>query len=425
MQKYLDFRRIILSRIIKINNEDEINESIYNEEEFNKLFDDVNTLNLQNIHTLRFEDVIFDSFVVNKIIYKYNNKDKSKQTYLSLVFKNCTFLEDFIIDLEDNTNFIFNQIIIVNRGKKKELNNIKLGDFTINKLHLKNYTIKKTNLFNLDFGKDSKVLFENIVTDELVIKKISQDSKYIQFHNVKVNTKLLFERVEFKNTYFNDFNLKKASIRLIKTSFIDSHLNSVNWGLDISRIKAKKDILRQLKYVNDSVGNYIEGNRFFEQEMLVHQNDIRKDKSKRLEKLILCINKNISNFGQNWLLSFIWIIIVTFSILFIQKYIICGYSSLSIIDINLMTVFIVFITFIYIKDKDKKNSLSFTPLYIVILLFILMGFIFDNSLNSFSRILSIKPPEEEFLKVFWTLHKLFVAFPLYHFTISLRRLTRR
>ena len=407
-----------MSKIIKINSKNE-KEIILDIEEFNNKF-------LKD-KVLEFKNIEIDSFEINKIIYDYTDnedKEKDKEVNLSLLFENCSFQNNFIIDLPNDEDFTFKKISIINKAQKKSFENLKLGDFNIDKLYFKNYDINNFDLFNLDFIEDSKILFEDIVTKTLSIKKISQDSKYIQFHNVKIEKRLFFERIELKNTYFNDFNLESSSIKLIKTSFIDAHLNSVHWGKDLSRIKAKKDIFRQLKFVNDSAGNYIEGNRFFEQEMKTHQNDISKDKSKILEKFTLYLNKEISNFGQNWLLALTWIITLSYMVFLIQENHILTLQGGVFLFVMYAMITCKWMDVIINNEKTKHDNQILYSSFIILLLTIYLYT--NNNFISFSKLFSLKPPKEyDFLIAMWVWHKILIAIPLYHFTISLRRLTKR
>lgn len=399
---------------------------IYKQKELKKIFNG-NLLNITDCDTLIFRDYEFDEdFIIKCIVYEYQEDEQKDQIPFSLIFDNCIFKKDLVIDLDMDKDFHFNKISITNTSKDKFIRNVKLGEFNIDKLYLKNYTIGNLNLFNLDFNEDSKILFEDITTESLHIEKISQNSKYIQFHNVKVQKKLICERVEFKNTYFNDFDLKNAAIKLVKTSFIDSHLNSVYWGKDLSRIEAKKDIFRQLKYVNDNNSNYIDGNRFFEQEMIMHQLEITGDKDKKLEIFTMYINKYLSNFGQNWFLAFMWIIITTIFMSLIMKY----YSKAivlndSFLDLSVILSILVYFAYLFL-GKNNNTGLRITSSIILIL--IIIDLIFGNLMKNSILLLNIKPPssqDEDILKICWIIHKLLISFPLYHFTISLRRLTRR
>jgi len=172
---------------------------------------------------------------------------------------------------------------------------------------------------NLDCHEGSKVLFENLALDKLFFIKISQDVKYMQFNNVWLEEKFLCEKVEFKNTYFNDFNIENAKKFISKTSFIDAHLNDVNWG-DVSSISANEATFRQLKFVNDSQGSHLIANQFYAMEMRKYQEEFKGNCQARL---VLWLNKVISNFGQSYIQPF-WLIVITLEI---QHLLNCSYKA--------------------------------------------------------------------------------------------------
>lgn len=395
---------------------------INNEEQLKKIFYE-NTLIVDNCDTLVFRNYQFNGdFIIKSIHYDFIEDVEKDQTPLSLIFEDCTFEKDFSIDFTEIGSFQFKILKIVNtKKKKKTIEKLILKNFEVEKFYFKEYDCDLVNLYNIDFIEDSKVIFENLEVNKLLLEKISQDSKFIQFHQVTVNNELYSERVEFKNTYFNDFKLDTANIELVKTSFIDAHLNSVVWG-DLSRIVAKKDIIRQLKYVNDSIGNYIEGNKFFAQEMEIHQKEVRKKKGNYLENIILFFNKEISNFGQNWFLPLVWFIVITFSIILLKNEEVNSIYFILFFSIILLGSIFRMVDYLIGNTYSNNLKIFILPLCIVIFLYY-----YENScFLDLAYLLSYKPPNYNtvFLQ-YWILHKVLIAFPLYHFTISLRRLTKR
>lgn len=400
-------------KITRENNNILLIKNIINVEELNEYIEDESILIVpKEIDTIKFKRCTFNrNFNISKI--------KNKNNGLSIIFNDCSFNEDFILEFPRDEDTKVKKLSLIAKDKKK-LTNIILKNFSVDKLFLKNYDIDKLDIFNLDFAEDSRILFENLIIKDCSIQRISQDSKYMQFHTVKILEKFKSERVEFKNTYFNDFDLRDASIELIKTSFLNSHLNSVEWG-NLSRIKAKKDTLRQLKFVNDSIGNYIEGNNFFAQEMRIHQLELRKKKKFHLEKITLFFNSEISNFGQNWFQSLLWIIIITFLLLISSKF---NTNPIMVyIFIGLILFLSTFRLVDYLNNSSSNNFRIFSlPIFCTIIYYLNL----ESSFHNLSVLLSIKaPPQDDNLFMYWVWHKVLIAFPLYHFTISLRRLTRR
>ncbi len=268
----------------------------------------------------------FDSTVHEKWI-KFNG------TFLARIFiRNITFIDyaniEFSSPIDKKT--LYEDIIILN--SKSHLEEISFTGIKINKLLIQNISnIDKIILFdtdilskltltdmeishdlklyNVDFLENSKILFENLNINSFNIEKISQDAKFIQFHHIDILENFISDRVEFKNTYFNDFNIAKASKKIEKTSFVGAHLNSIQWG-DISKIEAEQDIFRQLKFANDSQGNHIEANSFFANEMRRYKTKLKKKSWRKhfQEKLVFNLSEKISNFGQSYLKPVCWII---------------------------------------------------------------------------------------------------------------------
>jgi hypothetical protein len=239
----------------------------------------------------------------------------------------------------------------------------------------------KTNLFlidNIDILKDAKISFESIKTKVLKVKRLSQDSKYIRFDNISVLNKFVCERVEFNNTYFNDFNIKDADKKIEKTSFVGAHLNSIQWG-DISKIEAEQDIFRQLKFANDSQGNHIEANSFFANEMRRYKTKLKKKSWRKhfQEKLVFNLSEKISNFGQSYLKPIGWIIffVVLYNLIIFgykENYLYQIYEPINPYIRNIADFFNNGIKTIKPLDKILKEGIEFISLVFYIIFSILI-----------------------------------------------------
>ena len=111
---------------------------------------------------------------------------------------------------------------------------------------------KENNIFqllfhNAIFQKDSKLFLKNMNIETFIIDDITQDWSEAIFENITVTEKLILKNVNFKNTTFINCDFSGCKIEISNSvSFKDTLFNSVNWG-DISRIKADRDIFRQIK----------------------------------------------------------------------------------------------------------------------------------------------------------------------------------
>ncbi len=282
----------------------------------------------------------------------------------------------------DFTNINIDKLSIENI---QNLNELELRNVSFNnksKCTIQNINIiKNFKLTNVDFLEESKILFENIKCKNLDMENISQDAKQIQLYYIKVLEEFTLERVDFKNTYFNDFDISKARKKISKTSFIDAHLNDIKWG-DISTINANQSTFRQLKFVNDSQGNYIEANDFYVMEMKKYKQSLKDKKGFLQEKFIFLLSEKISNFGQNWM-------------------------------IPLALIFLSNILFYYIARIHQFCILKIEDL--------------KCTIDSFVIFVGFKLPKEEFCGVleWWLINKIVVGILFYYLIIALKRKTKR
>jgi len=303
-----------------------------------------------------FEDCTFENFhcEVNGEIKFLGNISFVDTTHSGdIKFKNRFLNRIYLKDIKGDCLLYFSGAINKNREKYKDIiifnskidvsihncsvrrllidnvNKVSLNDVSIrSKLAIKNIgtseEVYDLDISNLDLKEYSKVLFESLFLNKLIFSKVSQDVKYMQFNDVTVNKIFLCKKVEFKNTYFNSFDIQNAKKEISKTSFIDAHFNDVNWG-NIPSIKAKEATFRQLKFVNDTQGSHLIANQFYAMEMRKYKDSVDKTswKDNGQEKIVIWLNYNISNFGQNYMKPF-WLILITLEI---QNLLYCSYKS--------------------------------------------------------------------------------------------------
>ncbi|MDD2829926.1 MAG: hypothetical protein PHW18_10165 [Sulfuricurvum sp.] len=356
--------------------------------------------------------MIGNSKAENLIIKSYDEKEKEID-FLSINDLLITEIKISKITIKDS---IIDKIVS---------NNIILEHSIFDKFVLKNIQTDNLLLLNIDMVDGSKILFETILTKLLKIEQLSQKAKYIQFHNIDILEKFECERVDFKNAYFYDFNISKSIKKITKTSFLDSNLSSVQWG-DIFEIESTKDMFRQLKFVNDKQGNYIEANSFYSKEMESHKKEIFKKSNWYSplwqEKIIFLLSENISNFGQSWFLALSWLILINlffYTIVYLN-------ASLTLIFFTTM-IFSYYIGTLLVK-AIKFTTIKHISTMIGVLIFI--SYLNIGSIHSFTEFISIKMPNEcsivykKYLH-FWFLNKVLSSFILYYLVIALRRQTMR
>lgn len=160
------------------------------------------------------------------------------------------------------------------------------------------------------------------MVNKYFLEKLSQKADYLQFNSIKVLNALKFYKVEFNNTYFNDFNIENITnkVKIEKTSFLGAKFNSFEWG-NISIINASRDTFRQLKYVLDEQKDYIQANNFFVMEMKKYKEELKnKSNAYWQDKFVFFLNEKISDFGRSWFLSVLWFLFISLFIIIVNYY---------------------------------------------------------------------------------------------------------
>lgn len=325
----------------------------------------------------------------------------------------------------------FHELVI----RSNSFNSLDITDSEFKKLKIIDLKCNGITLENNDFSEDTRISFENVTTETFNIYQLTQDAKFIIFDHIKVNKELNLSNSEFKNTYFNDFNIENTSnVQIEKVSFIDSHLNSFQWG-NISKINAPKEMFRQLKYVNDSQGNYIEANNFYVMEMKKHHNEIKAKKWLSpywQDKLIFHLNEKISDFSRSWFLPLIWFMVV--SVMFTLGIQIHKHGSVNVLLSNLLMmptmIIAILIISLFLKEIfGKKNIYIYIYFFELSLLVLYLSYGYVNHFNPFNEFANFINPKihkcYENYSFLWFLHKALSGFIIYHFVVALRRQTKR
>ncbi|PKH80300.1 hypothetical protein, partial [Psychrobacter sp. 4Bb] len=107
---------------------------------------------------------------------------------------------------------------------------------------------------------------------------------FSSFRGVKFNSGLDFSKTNLKDTpnflnvYISPINTNRETFRIIKNSF-------------------------------DDAGNKIEANRFFIEEMKAYRRELKIKGGEWFNRFILFFNRCASNFGGNYILPIIWLVI--------------------------------------------------------------------------------------------------------------------
>ncbi len=243
--------------------------------------------------------------------------------------------------------------------------------------------------FLLFFEKNKKRLKQIIhefIENKQELKRIEKKIKDTNDPNLKkileeINHSLKFsffikESFLYKSVFINcDFSEAK-NIHIEDSSLTDCEFVNVNWGeITEKRIckelfekapEKAQDIYRQLKLAHDNQKDFIHGNDFYALEMraydkyLEHLSWLKHFK----DKFIFKISKFASNFGQDWVKAFLWIMLLGFVLMGINS---IEYKfSKKILDKDCSLSF-------NIDNSDKDRCLS------------LNVFLFENTFNVLAK----------------------------------------
>ncbi len=217
----------------------------------------------------------------------FNNGDYFKGSAKYLKVYHCTF--------EEESRFVLNQfnIEIVNMQSsvfhdKFEFKNNCINEFVLDNCnfksisdfygtHFKNFKAKKaifddfTGFEECEFGKEN----------EIANKEYIAEFKYVTFLNT----------INFRNTHFYDgLNITHANF-----STQPNFLNAV-----LDPVFTDRETFRSIKNSLDSVGNYLDANKYFALEMQKYKDELSTQEGKKAEKVLFFFNEKISNFGQDY-----------------------------------------------------------------------------------------------------------------------------
>jgi len=270
-----------------------------NDKEIN---DDKNEINYKLFHNCEFKKKIeFVNVVFNAPIFS-NYDFKGKIGTLELVGCTITDKSKFVLN-----NYKIDRFILKNTEveAKFEFKQNEVGEFFIyntnfgEDLVVDMYETKFTT-FNID-----KSIFEGFVGFERCIFSIQNYDKGDQIAKFTYATFLSF--VNFRNAkFYGGLDLENTNLK-----------ESPNFlNVEINEKFSNRETFRIIKDAFDSVGNNLEGNKFFAYEMRKYREELKKT-DKCSEKVIFWLNEKISNFGQSYVRPIILMLItaIVFSLL--------------------------------------------------------------------------------------------------------------
>jgi uncharacterized protein YjbI with pentapeptide repeats len=348
-----------------------------------------------------FNDIYFpENFSFSLFLSEENLKDN-----INIFFDNCIFYDIKFSNRECKNLLEFRKCKIENI----EIENIIFdGKFKLKYSVIKKYALFKSCKFNklADFygTKFEDVSFE--------------DSR---FYKMTVFSEITVENsIDFKYTYFFDvvhfreMILKNASLDFIATTF-DKAANFLNIKSDRNEIIKNRETARIIKDSFEQQNNIIEANKFYALEMKEREKELSFFKEP-LEWLVFKIHGISSNHSQDWFLSLLWIIIISFIVgLFNQKY---YFEWDRYVFINIILFIPLFIGFKFDNIK-RKIGLSLFLIIFYCGTSINLDYV-SNLINPFS--IMTKGEDLNFTTLFY---KITIAYLIYQLIISIRQNTRR
>lgn len=247
--------------------------------------------------------------------------DSSSTTLDCSIFCNCIFKKTLAISAVQLNGLLFHNIY----DQELKLKNLSITNCTFTKrFELNNYEIENCEFRNTIFN--DKFHFRNNLVDNVLFDN-TNFLKLVNYFATKFNKfeikKCIFDDfVGFENCVFGNAsetnNIKYVTKFTYTTflSFINFRYTKFLSGLDIVHINLKeppnflnadihpyntpRETFRIIKYSFDRIGNYIEANKYFENEMRKYKEELIKTNN-RSGKMLLRIYELTSNYGQSYI----------------------------------------------------------------------------------------------------------------------------
>lgn len=386
---------------------------------------------------IKFEGDYFKSVIIDNINHSLHHEKKINIKFSPNLLIRHMLFDSIVFRYLDNAminGILFYYVKVKNLfiGRKaydsSNINELKIQNSLIEKFSISDSNIKKFKIKETHFIKNSHINIENMIFDTFILDGLYQDSENIYFNQLKINNELFLNKADLHGVVLESFKISNDAIKKINDcSFIDAHLNSVEWG-NINSIKSSRNTFRQLKSLSDQKSNYIDANNFYVKEMKEYKKELSLKKwfsSWWEEKFIFLMNEQISNFGRSWFQSLVWIFLI--SLVFfnmVEEYV----KPTLFIQFIISIILFYFISKLRIKIKFISLPYVIPHLFILFYLFYITDKSCFDSLNELSHFInpaSYNDYKEKGFASIWAVHKSFIAIIIYHFTISLKRQTKR
>ena len=280
---------------------------------------------LTNNHNILYQQCTF-----NENVSSSSESDKEYYEFSEKLFSDCTFKSEVSF-----SKIIFKAPIFKNTGYEVfKIESLKISDSIIEeRLILNNYEIREINFKNTVFNDKVEL------KDNSILKAYLHDSNFIGLADFFNSTFQVFEAHKcifseftgFENCEFgtNDDSFSKNNCVFNYVTFLDFiNFRNTNFysGLDISNInysippnflnseieisKTNRETFRIVKDSFDKNGNYIEGNKYY-------VNEMKKLKEESIEnnnlsnRFLLFIYHITSNYGQSYIRPTVFMIMMS------------------------------------------------------------------------------------------------------------------
>jgi len=362
-----------------------------------------------------------------KIVFEYINN--------SLTFENCTFedkifLYEYIHKLEfKECKFLANFELSRNDIEK----GLTFVNCTFNKdLILKNVTFKigsKVRIKNCSMIEN--VNFENTTFEDLADFNNTSFNKInfykTTFKDIAVFTETIFnKKVDFIHTTFEKLSIFRNSEFIYSINLKDAIFKEKANFLEIKTDVSNRETARIIKDSFEQQNNIIEANKFYALEMKEREKELSPKKD-FFEWLVFKVHGLSSNYSQDWLLAFFWIVIFTLNYSFLNCISQNNENNLVFFSLISMIVLYAVADFLnnHIDDKLVHFSImiTFSSIYYLLYGFTSKDFYlktFSNNLNPFSIMTELSKLDFSTL-----IYKITIAYLIYQLIVSIRQNTRR
>ena len=236
-------------------------------------------------------DLVIERLIFQKEVISYTDNTQSK--LFAIEISKCIFEDKIKIN---NMNLAYLSVEDTEFQSKLEVK-----ETTAQVFIFKNSNVTKVfDLFGSNFIKAefSKSIFNDFAGFEDVQFGSEQEKGNKEFLTIfKYVTFMDFS--SFRSSKFNSgLDFSKTNLK-DKPNFLGVYVDSKN---------TKRETFRIIKNSFDDAGNNIEANKFFVEEMKAYRRELKIKGCSWFSRLILFLNRWISNFGSNYMLPIGWLI---------------------------------------------------------------------------------------------------------------------